>query len=782
VSVVSGIPVRPLIAVPLTIGGKTIGVLEAVSKRRGTFSDNDCNLIVTLANHAAVALENARLNEAYVEQLKHREQAEEALAEFNSSLEELVQQRTSHLQVLYALSEQIGLTHNIEELVRLVLDNLHRVAPHDVAASMVAKDDRVTITIRPTRPALPQVIEEMKHTLLNSFAAVTGQEAGSVGPVEVKVLDSEATSQNGREPIKSLLSIAQVPITGNLDKGGGSGVIAVAAESEDAFSTDHIQLLRSLGNQTAMFLSIRHSEQTSREREKRYRSIVENQTELISRSLPDGKLVFVNDAYCLYFGKPAEELLGHYSMPSIPGDDLVRVLRLRSSLGPDKPLISYTHRLVMPDGESRWVHWTTRAVFDETKHVIEYQAIGRDVTEEHQEAEELKIQVKYERLVSEVCSIVLHLTPETIEADITQVLRGIGEFTGSDWGFLTTLRDSCLPGNTQPRTEDVLQIQSTYEWRVEGAPSLVDCLEDCSLAKFPWWLRQLQHRDSVEVPTINGLPPEAVIEAELWRSLGIRSLVSIPLMTAGTLTGLIGLASTFADGEVISKQAALLRLSGEILTNALHGIAKQVYLEAAAREKDVLLEEVHRRVNSNMQVISSMLSRQTSQKQDPKAVAVFEEIQRPVRTTSVIHETLHSTERLASVRFDSYLETLVNDILRSFQDPPNTVSCELSIDDIDLPFDTITLCGLIVNELVSNSLEHAFAEPGERKIWVSAHLDSGAVALTVKDNGKELPADLDVARRDTLGLNLVKTLTQRLGGTMTSNGTQGTEFKIRFPI
>jgi PAS domain S-box-containing protein len=132
------------------------------------------------------------------------------------------------------------------------------------------------------------------------------------------------------------------------------------------------------------------TEHELRASERRFRAIVEDQTELICRYEPDGTLTFVNDAYCRYFGMEREELLGIPFGPEIPEEDQARMEEQLASLGADQPVAQVEHRVLMPGGELRWQQWTDRAVFDEHGAVIEYQAVGRDITEQRLAEQELR--------------------------------------------------------------------------------------------------------------------------------------------------------------------------------------------------------------------------------------------------------------------------------------------------------------------------------------------------------------------------------------------------------
>jgi len=122
-------------------------------------------------------------------------------------------------------------------------------------------------------------------------------------------------------------------------------------------------------------------EEALRESEERYRAIVEDQTELLCRCLPDGRLTFVNEAYCRYFGKKREELVGHSCMRLIFEEDREKVREQFASLSPENPLVTYEQRVILPSGEIRWQQWTDRAIFDEQGSFVEVQSVGRDITE-----------------------------------------------------------------------------------------------------------------------------------------------------------------------------------------------------------------------------------------------------------------------------------------------------------------------------------------------------------------------------------------------------------------
>lgn len=209
-------------------------------------------------------------------------------------------------------------------------------------------------------------------------------------------------------------------------------------------------------------------------------------------------------------------------------------------------------------------------------------------------------------------------------------------------------------------------------------------------------------------------------------------------------------------------------------------------LQASVREKEVMLREIHHRVKNNLQIVSSLLSLQAARVQDPNTVEMLRDSQNRVRSMAYIHERLYRSPDLARVNFADYARALAGHLLNSYQSPDSeTVSVRVDIgDDARLSVDTAIPCGLIVNELVSNALKHAF--PPARKtpgvITIAMRQTSNECTLTVRDNGVGLPVDVDFRHARSLGLELVAILAEQLGGVADIDRRSGTVFTIRFPL
>jgi two-component sensor histidine kinase len=239
------------------------------------------------------------------------------------------------------------------------------------------------------------------------------------------------------------------------------------------------------------------------------------------------------------------------------------------------------------------------------------------------------------------------------------------------------------------------------------------------------------------------------------------------------------LEGSVASGE---GEAILYRI---VLSDITERKQAEEFLRSSLEEKTTLLKEVHHRVKNNLQIVASLLNLQASRLEDARMVAAFRNVEGRIVSMALLHEALYRSDSLSRIDFSAYVEKLCGQLLRSFDSLSNKVTLERRIASIGLSLERSVPCGLIINELVSNALKHAF--PGGRagKIVVEmSFADGDLVVLGVRDDGVGLPAGFDAATSPTLGLRLVQKLAQQLGGRCeTENtGNEGTSIRLSFPI
>jgi len=203
---------------------------------------------------------------------------------------------------------------------------------------------------------------------------------------------------------------------------------------------------------------------------------------------------------------------------------------------------------------------------------------------------------------------------------------------------------------------------------------------------------------------------------------------------------------------------------------------------SALAEKEVLLKEIHHRVKNNLQIISSLLELQSQTVKDPEVHKALRESRNRIESISLVHKNLYTNSNIGHLNIAEYINNLVDSLIVSYQVLPNKVEIQTNIDTVDLTVDQAIACGLVVNELVSNSLKHAFPEMRTGKITIHLYTENSNVKLTIQDNGVGLPNGLDWTNTTSLGLSLVYDLVvEQLEGNITIERCQGSTYRIQFP-
>lgn len=257
-------------------------------------------------------------------------------------------------------------------------------------------------------------------------------------------------------------------------------------------------------------------------------------------------------------------------------------------------------------------------------------------------------------------------------------------------------------------------------------------------------------------------------------------------------------------GEVTQREVVMLRkdgskLSGLMVTTpvmdvqgmsigglaAVIDITERKQMEkvvlASLKEKEILLKEIHHRVKNNLQIIASLLSLQSRFVTDENVLNVLKESQNRVKAMALVHERLYRSENLSEVALSDYLKFLIDNLFRFYGTNPRQVRMMFDAGDVKVDINKAIPIGLIINELVSNSLKHAFPEgkPGELSITVIS--EGGAIVMVVRDTGPGIPADFDWRNTKSLGLQLVISLVEQLDGTIELERAGGTTFTISIP-
>jgi len=485
------------------------------------------------------------------------------------------------------------------------------------------------------------------------------------------------------------------------------------------------------------------AEGSLRESEEKYRMVAE-QTHDGVYVHKDNRFIFANRRMTEITGYLREELSSMSIWKILHPDDMDYVMdiggkRKRGEAAPS----TYEARIVTKDGAVRHVELAVSAISYEGG----YAALGavRDITD-RKEAE------------SEMRAIANAIIDCTGEECLDRIAQSIAEWLGADCVIIAVI----MPDEKR---------LSTLSMRLDGVTSKgqVYALEatpcrDVLSAGFSFYPEGIRMR----------FPQD-----ENLCELNVEGYVGTPLRRPdGTVHGLLCALSRLPMRKVLRLQEIMGVLASKASVEIERMRAEEA-LQANLREKEVLLKEIHHRVKNNLQVMSSLLNMQSQHIHDSRDVDAFRASMDRIKSMALIHDKLYRSENLATIYLPDYVRDLAQGLLQTYGLGKGS---ELKIDVAPIIFDIDTAMhlGLIINELLSNSLKHAFRENMKGDIVVDIHKKGEEVEMLVSDNGVGFPADLDFMDTPSLGMQLVTTLVEQLEGAISLSRERGTAFRITF--
>jgi PAS domain S-box-containing protein len=505
--------------------------------------------------------------------------------------------------------------------------------------------------------------------------------------------------------------------------------------------------------------------------ERKYRELVETANSIIIRWDNRGIIRYINDFGLRFFGYSAEELLNRSLMTIVPkvetgsGRDLDALIK-EIIVHPE--VYAYVpNENITKDGRIVWVAWTNKAILDEQGKVQEILAIGNDITVLKQTEKALQNSNTRLELLTTVAQRLLRT--EDPQAIIEELCRLVMDHIDCQL-FFNYLVD--VPG------------RSLLLNACAGIPA--ETVDSIRQLDFGAAVCGCAARDGKRI-IAEHIGDSNDPRTQLVKSFGVQAFCCHPMKVQGELIGTLSFGtrtrSTFTADEVelmktVTDKVAVA-MQRLLATRALR--ASQERLQSSLAEKEVLLKEIHHRVKNNMQVISSLVDLQADEVQDAAMRDIFKDVNYRVRSMAMVHEKLYQSTDLARVEFADYAQSLMRYLWRAQGAAASGIRLSSKLKPVFLPVNAAVPCGLILNELFSNALKHAFKGRSRGNITVSLDSDrQGRVHLCVGDNGIGLPPELDWQNAHSLGLRLVHMLARQLQAAVEVVNDAGTEFRITF--
>ncbi len=470
------------------------------------------------------------------------------------------------------------------------------------------------------------------------------------------------------------------------------------------------------------------TEEALRKSEERYRAIVDDQTELIARFQVDGTLIFVNEAYCRYFGQSRSQLIGNRYQSLIFYEDLEKIAQHLKSLNLENPVETIEYRVVVA-GEVCWMQWINRAIFDEQGNFVEFQSVGRDITERKQIDEVLRESEERWQLA----------------------LRGNND---GIWDWNVKTNDAFFSGRWKEMLgyQDYEICNHLDEWAKRVHPDDLGCvtqlIQDHFSKKTPFYISE--HRILCKDGTYKWILARG---QALWDEDGK------PVRIVGCHTDI--------TERKLAEEA--LRYHEE-------------HMKESLREKEVLLGEIHHRVKNNLHIISNLLYLQANRSEDTRTREILQDSRNRVDSMALIHESLYRVQNFSQINLAEYVQKLSANLLSIYKVQPDSIPFKINAKtDILINLEQAIPCSLIINELITNALKHGLQNNRDGEVFVTLDRNpENQLLLSVGNSGNTVPADFDLKNPQSMGLKLVVTLVKQLKGVISIERGDKTVFVLKF--
>lgn len=500
------------------------------------------------------------------------------------------------------------------------------------------------------------------------------------------------------------------------------------------------------------------TEEAIRTSEQRYRTLYRDNPSMFFTLDASLKVISVNEFGASQLGYSIDELVGEPVIGVFYEPDRPAVIeQLNTCLQNPLHVYSWQFRKVRKDGSLMWVEEYARAVTG-LDGALDIFIVCQNIT----------IRKNFERLLQIQRNLGVRLNSiNELDEAMEMVLSSAMEIEGLDSGALYLIDEtsgelglSCSAG-----------LSSAF-FECEGCSGKDMHDAQCIGAGTPVYIT------GAEAP---GTEPGTRL-VKVMRAERLQSLAVIPVQYGGVSIACMYLGS-HVGGDIPQAVRNALESISSMTGDTIIRLRAQEQIRSSLREKEVLLKEVHHRVKNNLQIIVSLLSLQSGNVKDPELVKQFNEAEDRIRTMAAIHEELYKSGNYADIDFENYIRTLVEGLISGYLHLTTEVGLSLNMESAPLGINQAVPLGLIINEIITNSLKHAFPAGRTEAAAISISLvrdDRDTIRLVVRDNGIGIPDGIDLDSTDSFGMTLIRILVQQLRGRISLSREGGTAYTLVF--
>lgn len=389
-----------------------------------------------------------------------------------------------------------------------------------------------------------------------------------------------------------------------------------------------------------------------------------------------------------------------------------------------------------------------------------------DITEQKKISEELKYKNQFLSILMEISFKSMNYPTDNPDGSINESLQIMGEFVGADRVYIF---DYNFRNDTS---------SNTYEWCSEGVEPQIDNLQNIPNDMAYSWIKMHKEGNIINVPKVSKYKTEDKMK-EILESQSIKSILTVPMMDGGNCTGFVGFDSVLKHKNYSQSEIDLLKLFAQAIVDMRKKDMRDKELVKSVEEKSILMREIHHRTKNNLQLVSSLLYLQSSYIDDPKVKKALKDTVNRVKSMAILHEKIYKTKNFNHINFKEYIEDIIKELIRSYRIHKKIIFYS-DIENIDLSIDKSINCGLIVNELITNSIQHAFNNSDKGIIKTYIYAKGEEIYIEISDDGEGFKGNYDFLTKQSLGLQIVESLVSQLKGTVEKKDVQGTKFIIKF--